>query len=324
MMYIRTFIHILSIILLLSSQSVHADNKMPNIVVPDSVNLNMEATYRLPPFLQYILPQQLINTLAYSLAEKSLPWLKNWLIRHFIVHFNVDMHDAVYQNPEDYLSFNDFFTRALKEGARPLPLDASLISSPVDGTISQIGDINHGRIIQAKQHDYSLTALLGGNHELADTFDGGLFSTIYLSPRDYHRVHMPITGTLRQMAFVPGDLYSVNPGSANNIANLFARNERIISIFDTDYGPMAVIMVGAIVVGSMETVWAGKVKTESSDVSWYSYDEDSITLARGDEMGRFQLGSTVILLFPKDSIHWLEQYNSGIKIRMGEALAQPN
>ncbi|MCK5892976.1 MAG: phosphatidylserine decarboxylase [Endozoicomonadaceae bacterium] len=308
---------------LLTSQSVHTDNQIQRGRVVGSTIDSTEA-YRLFPIVQHILPHHLINELAYSLAEKEWPWLKNWLIHRFIAMYDIDMSDAIYQDPDDYSSFNDFFTRRLLEGTRPLPLDPSLISSPVDGTISQIGEIKNDKIIQAKQHEYNLTTLLGGNRELADTFDNGLFSTIYLSPGDYHRVHMPATGTLRQMAFVPGSLYSVNQDSVDNIDNLFARNERVISIFDTDYGPMAVIMVGAMVVGSMETVWAGEVKTGSSDILWYSYDDGSVTLARGDEMGLFKLGSTVVLLFPKAAIHWLETYSLDTKIKMGSALARPN
>lgn len=320
----RFFMRILFFSLLfISHQFVYADNQISDRIATHSTLINTKA-YRLLPALQTILPHHLINELAYLLAEKQWPWLKNWLIHRFITTNNIDMIDAIYQNPEDYSSFNDFFTRTLREGTRPLPLDPNLISSPVDGTISQIGEIKNNKIIQAKQHDYNLTALLGGNHELADIFDNGLFSTIYLDPSDYHRVHMPATGTLRKMAFIPGTLYSVNQSSVDNINNLFTRNERVISIFDTDYGPMAVIMVGAMVVGSMETVWAGEVKTGSSDITWYSYDDASVTLARGDEMGLFKLGSTVILLFPKAAIQWLETYNPNTKIKMGSALARPN
>ncbi len=308
----------LMIMLLLGCQSIWADT------TEKEAELSLtNPSYRLSPGLQEILPHHLINDIAYSLAEKQWPWLKNWLIRDFIKKNNIDMSEAALQNPEDYLNFNDFFTRALKDGARPQPEDPSLVSSPVDGTVSQIGWIENDRIIQAKKHDYSLKALLAGNDALADTFDNGLFSTIYLSPGDYHRVHMPITGTLRKMAYVPGDLYSVNQETADSVENLYARNERVISIFDTEYGPMAVIMVGAMVVGSMETVWAGEVKPDSREVTWSFYDDTSITLNRGDEMGRFKLGSTVIVLFSWPVVSWLEQHQPGSQIRMGEALAKP-
>ncbi len=311
---IQCFTHTLMIIFLLGCHSLWADNTERPLTNP---------SYRLSPGLQEILPHHLINDIAYSLAEKQWPWLKNWLIRDFIKKNTIDMSEAALQNPEDYFNFNDFFTRALKDGARPQPEDTSLVSSPVDGTVSQIGWIENDRIIQAKKHDYSLKALLAGNDALADTFDNGLFSTIYLSPGDYHRVHMPITGTLRKMAYVPGDLYSVNQETADSVENLYAKNERVISIFDTEYGPMAVIMVGAIVVGSMETVWAGEVKPDTREVTWSFYDDTSITLNRGEEMGRFKLGSTVIVLFSWPVVSWLEQYQPGSKIRMGEALAKP-
>jgi len=304
----------LTIVLLLCCQSLYADGAEPAQTDP---------VYRISPSLQELLPHHLINDIAYSLAEKQWPWLKNWLIRDFIKKNTIDMSEAALQNPEDYLNFNDFFTRALKEGARPQPDDPSLVSSPVDGTVSQIGWIENDRIIQAKQHDYSLKALLAGNDALADTFDNGLFSTIYLSPGDYHRVHMPITGTLRKMAYVPGDLYSVNQETTDSVENLYARNERVISIFDTEYGPMAVIMVGAMVVGSMETVWAGEVKPNAREVTWSFYDDTPITLNRGDEMGRFKLGSTVIVLFSWPVVSWLEDHQPGSKIRMGEGLAKP-
>ncbi|WP_211830067.1 archaetidylserine decarboxylase [Kistimonas asteriae] len=304
----------LTIVLLLCCQSLYADGAEPSQTDP---------VYRISPGLQELLPHHLINDIAYSLAEKQWPWLKNWLIRDFIKKNTIDMSEAALQNPEDYLNFNDFFTRALKEGARPQPDDPSLVSSPVDGTVSQIGWIENDRIIQAKQHDYSLKALLAGNDALADTFDNGLFSTIYLSPGDYHRVHMPITGTLRKMAYVPGDLYSVNQETTDSVENLYARNERVISIFDTEYGPMAVIMVGAMVVGSMETVWAGEVKPDAHEVTWSFYDDTPIALNRGDEMGRFKLGSTVIVLFSWPVVSWLEDHQPGSKIRMGEGLAKP-
>ena len=244
--YSMFYSHIVMIIFLLGCHSLWADSTELPLTNP---------SYRLSPGLQEILPHHLINDIAYSLAEKQWPWLKNWLIRDFIKKNNIDMSEAALQNPEDYLTFNDFFTRALKDGARPQPEDPSLVSSPVDGTVSQIGWIENDRIIQAKKNDYSLKDLLAGNDALADTFDNGLFSTIYLSPGNYHRVHMPISGTLQKMAYVPGDLYSVNQETADSIENLYARNERVISIFDTKYGPMAVIMVGAMVVGSMD--WRG-------------------------------------------------------------------
>ncbi|MFK0573992.1 archaetidylserine decarboxylase [Endozoicomonas sp.] len=309
---------LIMISILLSASSTMSDNNRN-----DSPFVRTEFSYTIPPYLQKILPHQLINHLAYSLAEKQWPWLKNRLISDFITKNNIDMSEALYENPEDYRSFNDFFTRPLKKDARPLPEDPGLISSPVDGTISQIGRIENGRVIQAKQHNYSLTALLAGNHKLASTFNDGLFSTIYLSPGDYHRVHMPVTGTLKQMIYVPGSFYSVNPGSTDRIQGLYALNERVISIFDTDFGEMAVIMVGAMVVGSMETVWAGQVKPQIRKITRIFYENRSFTLERGDEMGRFKLGSTVIVLFANPETQWFGHCHPGNKIRMGEAMGSP-
>lgn len=277
-----------------------------------------------PLLLQRLLPHKLVSYIASVLAEIKYSLFKNWMIQAFITNFDICMDDFVHANPKDYRSFNDFFTRPLKPGVRPLPLDGRLICSPVDGHISQVGEIEEGRIIQAKKHDYSLTALLGGDHQLADVFNHGLFSTIYLPPTVYHRVHMPAAGTLRKMAYVPGNLYSVNQRTVDGIKGLFARNERVVSVFDTEHGPMAVIMIGAMAVGSMATTWAGDIKKDSSEVVWSCYDGDeAIKLERGDEMGRFKMGSTVIVLFTQDSIRWSEQYAPSVRINMGETLAQP-
>ncbi|ELU06217.1 hypothetical protein CAPTEDRAFT_143162, partial [Capitella teleta] len=236
----------------------------------------------------------------------------------------VNMGEAKREGAEDYIHFNDFFTRSLKDGARPLPEDPELIVSPADGVISQMGDIKNGRIFQAKGHDYSLVELLGGDLELGQEFMGGKFATIYLSPRDYHRVHIPAAGTLHRMIHVPGRLFSVNQGTVENIPNLFARNERMVSIFDTQYGPMAVIMVGAINVASIETVWAGLVTPQRGQVASVDYGEASqaVELSRGGELGRFKLGSTAIVLFGKDQIDWLENWQPGLSIQMGEAMAR--
>ncbi|USE33857.1 archaetidylserine decarboxylase [Endozoicomonas sp. SCSIO W0465] len=274
----------------------------------------------IPSYLQRVLPHQLINCLAYHIAEKQWPWFKNHLITDFIARNNIDMSEALHENPEHYRSFNDFFTRALKQGVRPLPEDPDLIISPVDGTISQIGPIENDRIIQAKHHNYSLSALFAGDKQLASRFKHGQFSTIYLSPSDYHRIHMPTSGTLQQMIYVPGSLYSVNAATTNDIEGLYARNERVISIFATDVGEMAVIMVGAMVVGSMETVWAGPVKPKSRQITWQSYKDRTVYLKRGDEMGRFKLGSTTIVLFANPEVRWFEYHQPGNKIKMGTAI----
>ncbi|MGI2025732.1 archaetidylserine decarboxylase [Endozoicomonas acroporae] len=279
-----------------------------------------ETAYSVPPYLQRLLPHQLINYLAHSLAEKRWPWLKNQLISEFTARNNIDLSEALHENPDNYQNFNDFFTRALKKGARPLPEDPDLIISPVDGTISQMGAVDNGRIFQAKRHDYSLSALFAGDNQLASRFKHGLFMTIYLSPGDYHRVHMPTRGTLRQMIYVPGSLYSVNAATARDIQGLYARNERVINIFATDYGEMAVIMVGAMVVGSMETVWAGSVKPASRQITSQNYINRPVHLERGDEMGRFKLGSTVIVLFASAEVGWLEHHQPDNKIKMGTAI----
>ncbi|WOG28519.1 archaetidylserine decarboxylase [Endozoicomonas sp. 8E] len=277
-------------------------------------------------FIQYFLPHHLISRAVYCFVESTCPRFKNALIRRIIKQYDVDMSEADRETPEEYLHFNDFFTRSLKQGVRPLPEDESLIVSPADGEVSQLGDIENGRIFQAKGCDYSLIELLGGDSDLGQEFMGGKFATIYLSPRDYHRVHTPFGGTLRKMIHVPGRLFSVNQGTVENIPNLFARNERVVAIFDTERGPMAVIMVGAMIVASIETVWAGLVTPIRKKVRTFEYGEDSAkqaSLKRGDEMGRFKMGSTAIVLFGKDQVDWLESFEAGSKIRMGEALAAP-
>ena len=275
--------------------------------------------------IQYVLPHHLISRAVHYFVECKTPWFKDGLIRWIIKHYDVDMSEAQNQHPEDFVHFNDFFTRPLKEGARPLPEDKAQAVSPADGAISQIGDIKNGRVFQAKGHDYSLIELLGGDADLGQEFMGGTFATIYLSPRDYHRIHTPASGKLRQMIHVPGRLFSVNQGTVENIPRLFARNERVVSIFDTEQGPMAVIMVGAINVASIETVWSGLVTPKRGQVDTTSYGSASqdIELQRGDEMGRFKLGSTAIVLFGEKQMEWLEDWKPGMTIKMGEALAQP-
>lgn len=275
--------------------------------------------------IQYVLPHHLISRVVHYFVECKIPWFKNALIRWIIEHYNVDMSEAQQESPEAYKHFNDFFTRPLKEGARPLPENQQTIVSPADGAISQLGDIKHGRVFQAKGHDYSLIELLGSDAELSKEFAGGKFATIYLSPRDYHRIHTPAGGKLRQMIHVPGRLFSVNQGTVENIPNLFARNERVVSIFDTEHGPMAVIMVGAINVASIETVWAGVVTPQNKRVASTHYGDhsQSISLDRADEMGRFKLGSTAIVLFGAGKVEWLEKWQPGMTIKMGEALAEP-
>lgn len=234
------------------------------------------------------------------------------------------MTEALEEDLESYPSFNAFFTRALKASSRPISPDPSKIVCPADGAISQLGDIEHGRIYQAKGHDYTLESLLAGRTHLAEEFTDGSFATVYLSPKDYHRVHMPIDGRLREMIYVPGDLFSVNTATTAEVNGLFARNERLICIFDTAVGPMAMVLVGAMIVAGIETVWSGQEAPPSRTIKTSRYDKipSPIVLVKGEEMGRFKLGSTVILLFGKDMIDWLDDYQAGTGTRLGESLAQ--
>jgi phosphatidylserine decarboxylase len=272
-------------------------------------------------FLQHILPQHLLSRCVGWLARLEHPvWLKNWLVHVFIRHFGVNMAEAADPDPASYPSFNAFFTRALREGVRPLA-EADILC-PADGAISQLGDIEQGRIFQAKGQSFSAWELLGGDTERAPLFDGGRFATIYLSPRDYHRVHMPLAGRLTATRYIPGDLFSVNQVTAQNVPRLFARNERLVCHFDTEAGPMAMVLVGAMIVAGIETVWSGQVAPpprEPVEVDYLSLPE-SVALEQGEEMGRFMLGSTVILLFPRDSVAWDDAYGAGISTRLGEKL----
>ncbi|NVK00167.1 MAG: phosphatidylserine decarboxylase [Oceanospirillaceae bacterium] len=273
---------------------------------------------------QQIIPQHLLSRLVGSLAECRQPWLKNWLIQRFINHFNVDMGEAQESQPQAYANFNAFFTRALKDGARKVSLDANLITSPADGAISEIGNIDYGRILQAKGRGYSLTSLVGGDEQRAEPFINGRFATIYLSPKDYHRVHMPAGAVLKEAVYVPGDLYSVNQTTAENVDALFARNERLVCIFETEQGPMAMILVGAMIVAGIETVWAGQVAppTKQPQQIYNTQADTPILLEQGAEMGRFKLGSTVILLFPDETIEWLDSLKAGTPLRMGEVIGE--
>ncbi len=273
---------------------------------------------------QYLLPHRLISRGAGLLAECKTPSIKNLFTNWFVNRYNVNMSEALEEDPEAYPCFNDFFTRPLKPGMRPLPEDQNAVVCPADGAISQIGEIKYNRIFQAKGHDYSLTELLGGDIDLAREFEDGQFATVYLSPSDYHRVHMPVTGTLRQMIHVPGHLFSVNKTTAENVPRLFARNERAVCIFDTERGPMAVILVGAMVVASIETVWAGQVTPHQRKVTTVNYQPEKnppITLKRGEEMGRFKLGSTAIVLFGKDQVKWATELTETTPVKMGQAIA---
>ncbi len=278
---------------------------------------------RLFIIFQYLVPQHLLSRLVGMLAGSRAGWLKNTFIRQFVRHFQVDMSEAQQADPTQYPDFNSFFTRALAEGIRPVCDDAH-IASPADGAISQIGAIRSGRILQAKGRSYSTTELLGGDPALAALFEDGQFATIYLSPKDYHRVHMPCDGTLRQTVYVPGDLFSVNQATAAAVPGLFARNERLVTVFDTPHGPVASVLVGAMIVAGIETVWSGQEAPLQRRIKTARFDRapGSISLNRGDEMGRFKLGSTVILLFPKDTVRWHEDLTADSSVRMGQALGE--
>ncbi len=276
---------------------------------------------KLTTFIQYCIPQHLASRLFGLLLNSQHQTLKNRLIRKFIKHFNVNMNEVAEPSLEAYPSFNAFFIRKLKDGARPIVADPKGIASPADGVVAQFGVADKEELIQAKGHHFSLQNLLGGDASLAKTFANGHYATIYLGPMDYHRVHMPLTGTLSQMIFVPGKLFSVNQTTVNDVENLFARNERLICLFETDAGPMAVILVGAIFVGSMAVNWQGVVTPNRyNQVTRWSYEDKAIHLNRGDELGYFLTGSTAIVLFGENRVHWKNDLTNNMKIKMGQGL----
>jgi phosphatidylserine decarboxylase len=270
---------------------------------------------------QYVMPKRRLTAFAGRVASREGGRTARATIRWFVRRYDVDLREAAEPDVSRYASFNAFFTRALKPGARPLA-DADLVS-PVDGSISQFGTIEHDRILQAKGHRYSTTALVGGDERLAHRFDDGHFATLYLSPRDYHRIHMPCDGRLLRMIHVPGDLFSVNPVTARGVPGLFARNERTVCVFEREGGaPFAIVLVGATIVGSMATVWHGVINAPRvAGIRDWTYDQQPIVLKKGDEMGRFLLGSTVVLLFPRGPLVFNPAWASGKAIRCGEAMA---
>ena len=271
---------------------------------------------------QYLLPQHLLSRLAGCLANCTWAWVKNPFISWFVKRYGVDMREAEQTDPLAFACFNDFFTRALKPGARPLAPEPDSILCPADGTISQLGKIEHGRIFQAKGQSFSVLELVGGNPAHAALFQGGEFATVYLSPKDYHRVHMPCAGTLTDMVYVPGKLFSVNQITAENVPELFARNERVVCLFDTSHGPMAVVLVGAMIVASVETVWAGLVAPPTRQLKAERYGQAAPTLERGSEMGRFKLGSTAIVLFGPGHATWDPAMRAGAAVSMGQVMGK--
>ncbi|WP_198672725.1 archaetidylserine decarboxylase [Photorhabdus sp. CRCIA-P01] len=277
--------------------------------------------------LQYLLPKQGITHLAGWFANKKAGWLTQLAIKTFARIYKVDMNEAKPSEFSAYSTFNEFFIRPLKDDIRPVVSNEHQLALPADGTISQLGNIRTYQILQAKGHHYTLEALLAGNHQLAEIFRDGQFVTTYLSPKDYHRVHMPCDGLLKEMIYVPGDLFSVNPLTAANVPNLFARNERVLCLFETQFGPMIQILVGATIVGSIEMAWCGTVTPPREGIiKRWTYPEaattGAISFKKGEEMGRFKLGSTVINLFAPNQIQLAGHLSSGSTTRMGELLAQ--
>ncbi|RKQ96289.1 phosphatidylserine decarboxylase [Kushneria sinocarnis] len=271
-------------------------------------------------WLQYPIPHHALSRLIGRVADSRQPWIRETFIRRFASHYNVDMSQAEQPDLEAYASFNEFFTRPLKPEARPL---GDGLLSPADGVLSQFGRIDHGTLIQAKGHAYSLTALLGGDEARAEPLRHGRFATVYLSPRDYHRVHMPCTGTLRETVYVPGRLFSVNQATTRQVPALFARNERLVCHFDTEHGPMALVLIGAMIVAAIETVWAGRVTPIPREPRRTSFDAQPVMLERGAEMGRFMLGSSVVMCLP-ESIEFNEALTPGQMVSMGQSLAIPH
>ena len=275
---------------------------------------------RLAVLAQYLLPKQALTVLAGKLAGLRGGRATTAVIRWFIRRYGVDMAEAANADPASYASFNEFFTRPLNPHARLLA--SAEVVCPVDGAISQFGAIAGDQIFQAKGHHYSVAALLGGDRHLAAEFTNGQFATLYLSPRDYHRIHMPCDGRLVEMIYVPGALFSVNPATARGVPGLFARNERVVCIFDSPAGRFAMVLVGATIVGSMATVWHGVVNPpRAAQITKWRYDDAPVALQQGDEMGHFQLGSTVVVLFAKDRLSFNPTWSAGGSIRMGEAMS---
>ncbi len=266
---------------------------------------------------QHILPHHFLSSIMHAITRSKVTHLKNLMIRSIIKIYDVDMKDAIVSDPTDYPTFNHFFTRQLKSNARPITQESKGIASPVDGKVSQLGKIDKNKLFQAKGHSFTVEKLLG-DKELAEKFIDGEFATLYLSPKDYHRIHAPLTGKLRQMIHIPGKLFSVNGVTTEHVPELFARNERVVTVFDTETQPFVAVLVGAIFVSSMETVWAGTITPPGGKtVRKWDYDND-FTLNKGDELGRFNMGSTVILLFPKDTMTWNTDLKAGSDVLMGQ------
>lgn len=274
---------------------------------------------------QYALPKHGVSKLVGYLAKAKLGFVTTFFVKSFIKAYDINMAEAKHSDPKHFDTFNDFFTRELADGVRPLVDGENDVAHPVDGAVSQLGPIETDRLVQAKNHYYTTLELLGGYEDLAEQFVDGDFACIYLAPSDYHRLHMPLDGQLTDMVYVPGEAFSVNPLTAQNVPNLFARNERVVAMFDTKVGPMAMVLVGATIVRSIETVWAGEITPpRGKDVTRWNYPSEgdkAVFLEKGAEMGRFKLGSTVVCLFGKDAIKFKEDLEAGSTTRMGELFA---
>jgi phosphatidylserine decarboxylase len=275
---------------------------------------------RLAALPQYLLPKQQLTRWAGSVAKSRAAWTR-WMIPWFIARYGVDMTEAADPDPLHYATFNEFFTRALRPGARPIA--AASFISPVDGEVVQYGRIEGDQLLQAKGHRYSVCALLAGEVALAESFQDGTAVTLYLSPRDYHRIHMPCDGRLLSMTYVPGSLFSVNPATVRGIPGLFARNERVICLFEAATGPFAMTLVGAIIVGGIATTWHGIVNPRPcSGVRHWHYGDDPVDLRRGEELGRFFVGSTVVMLFPQGTLRLRTDWTPGRRVRLGEPMVR--
>lgn len=271
-------------------------------------------------YSQYLIPQHLLSRFAGILASTKTPWLKDWIIRRFIRVYKIDMNEALISDPAAYANFNHFFIRKLKPDLRPINFEKNIIASPADGAIAQLGKINKDQLLQAKGFDFTLAGLLGNDKLAASYFQDGSYATIYLAPNNYHRVHMPIDGRLVKSIFVPGKLFSVNQVTAQHIPQLYSRNERLITIYDTDIGKMAVILVGAMIVGSIQTSWMDQ-PVRGKKISSVHFTQP-LTFKKGDEIGHFLLGSTVIILFEKNKVEWDARLKSEETVMFGEGIAR--
>tara|TARA_B100000767_G_scaffold258668_1_gene267624 strand:+ start:101 stop:961 length:861 start_codon:yes stop_codon:yes gene_type:complete len=274
---------------------------------------------------QYLVPQHFLSQLAGKLAASKNVKLKNSLISYFLKNYDINMTEAEVQNAFEFETFNHFFTRKLKNDVRPISSENDIIISPADGVVSQVGLIKNGEIFQAKGRSFNLYDFLGRNKNISDLFLNGSFSTIYLSPKDYHRIHMPFPGTLVSMDYIPGNLFSVNPVTVESVDNLFARNERLSCIFETKNGPMAVVLVGAMIVSGIRVIWEKTPFIKNNNVQHFKYPlkgDGSVHLKKGDELGRFLLGSTVVICFPNKKVNWNKNIMLETSLKMGQSIAQ--